>query len=91
MEQTPLKEMLETLESKLKDQSWIEKEDAEFIKVLDDLAKAVHNLAVKTYIMAELIDTFYEGIVELFKEDDDTAKSVQENGNVYPESNTNLS
>jgi CRISPR/Cas system-associated protein Csm6 len=41
--------------------------------------------------MAELIDTFYEGIVELFKEDDDTAKSIQENGNVYPESNTNLS
>lgn len=83
--------MLETLESKLKDQSWTEKEDAEFIKVLDDLAKAVHNLAVKTYIMAELIDTFYEGIVELFKEDNDTARSVPENGNVYPESNTNLS
>lgn len=83
--------MLETLESKLKDQSWTEKEDAEFIKVLDDLAKAVHNLAVKTYIMAELIDTFYEGIVELFNEGDDAAKSVPENGNVYPESNTNLS
>jgi hypothetical protein len=86
-----LKEMLETLESKLKDQSWTEKEDAEFIKVLDDLTKAVHNLAVKTYIMAELIDTFYEGIVELFKEDDDAAMSISENGNVYPESNTNLS
>lgn len=79
------------MESKLKDQSWTEKEDAEFIKVLDDLAKAVHNLAVKTYIMAELIDTFYEGIVELFNEGDDAAKSVPENGNVYPESNTNLS
>ena len=79
------------MESKLKDQSWIEKEDAEFIKVLDDLAKAVHNLAVKTYIMAELIDTFYEGIVELFNEGDDAARSVPENGNVYPESNTNLS
>lgn len=83
--------MLETLESKLKDQSWIEKEDAEFIKVLDDLTKAVHNLAIKTYIMAELIDKFYEGIVELFNENEDTATSVPENGNVYPESNTNLS
>lgn len=83
--------MLETLESKLKDQSWTEKEDAEFIKVLDDLAKAVHNLAIKTYIMAELIDTFYEGIVELFNEGNDAARSVPENGNVYPKSNTNLS
>lgn len=83
--------MLETLESKLKDQSWTEKEDAGFIKVLDDLTKAVHNLAVKTYIMAELIDTFYEGIVELFNEGDDTAMSISKNGNVYPESNTNLS
>ena len=86
-----MKEMLETLESKLKDQSWIEKEDAEFIKVLDDLTKAVHNLAVKTYIMVDLIDTFYEGVVQLFSDDEDTARSVPENGNVYPESNTNLS
>lgn len=86
-----MKEMLETLESKLKDQSWTEKEDAEFIKVLDDLAKTVHNLAIKTYIMAELIDTFYEGIVELFNEGNDAARSVPENGNVYLKSNTNLS
>jgi hypothetical protein len=41
--------------------------------------------------MVDLIDTFYEGVVQLFSDDEDTARSVPENGNVYPESNTNLS
>jgi len=83
--------MLETLETKLKDQSWTDKQDAEIIKALESLVKSVHNLAIKTYFMAELIDKFYEAIVELFDEDDDTATSEPQNGNVYHEPNTNFS
>jgi type IV secretory pathway VirB4 component len=83
--------MLEILENKLKDKSWTEQQDQEFIKVLEDLGKAVHNLGVRTYIMAESIDAFYQNMVELFDEDENSATSIPENGNVYPESNTNSS
>lgn len=83
--------MLEILETKLKDQSWIDKQDNEFIKALESSVKSVHSLAMKTYIMAELIDKFYEAIIQLFDEENDSATSEPENGNVYPESNTNFS
>lgn len=83
--------MLETLETKLKDQSWTEQQDAELIKALESLVRSVHNLAVKTYIMAELIDKFYEGIVHLFDEENDSATYDPQNGNVYHEPNTNFS
>ena len=86
-----LNNMLEILENKLKDKSWTEQQDQEFIKVLEDLGKAVHNLGVRTYIMAESIDAFYQNMVELFDEDENSATSIPENGNVYPESDTNSS
>lgn len=83
--------MLETLETKLKDKSWTDTQEEEFIKVLEETTKSVHNLATRTYIMAELIDKFYEAIIELFNPNEDTATAIPENGNVYPESNTNFS
>lgn len=86
-----MKEMLESLEKKLKDTNWTEKQDDEFIALLEDMGKAVHGLAMKTYIMAELIDKFYEAIVQLFAEDNDSAMSDPQNGNVYHEPNTNFS
>lgn len=83
--------MLESLEKKLKDTNWTEKQDDEFIALLEDMGKAVHGLAMKTYVMAELIDKFYEAIVQLFDESNDTAMSDPQNGNVYHEPNTNFS
>lgn len=76
--------MLETLETKLKDKSWTDTQEEDFVKILEDVSLAVHNLATRTYIMADLIDKFYEATVDLFSDWDATAKSVQENGNVYP-------
>lgn len=82
--------MLETLETKLKDKSWTDTQEEGFIKMLDDLGTATHNLATRTYIMADIIDKFYESIVELFNMTGDTATTISENGDVYPESNTNF-
>lgn len=86
-----LKQMLETLETKLNDKSWTDTQEKEFVKLLDDMSKATHNLATRTYIMADIIDKFYETIVDLFEMTPESATSVPQNGDVYPESNTNFS
>lgn len=83
--------MLKTLETKLKDENWIKSQDEEFVNLLIEISKSVYNLATRTYIMADLIDKFYEAVAALFEEEQDTATSVQQNGNVYPEPNTNFS
>lgn len=83
--------MLETLETKLNDKSWTDTQEKDFVKLLDGLGKSTHNLATRTYIMADLIDKFYEAIVDLFEMTDDSATSIPQNGDVYPEPNTNLS
>jgi hypothetical protein len=41
--------------------------------------------------MADIIDKFYETIVDLFEMTPESATSVPQNGDVYPESNTNFS
>lgn len=83
--------MLETLETRLSDKSWTDTQEPEFIQVLESITKAVHSLATRTYIMADLIDKFYDGVIELFSNDNDTATTIPQNGNVYPEPNTNFS
>lgn len=80
--------MLETLETKLKDKSWTDTQEPEFIKATENLTSAVHNLAMRTYVMAELIDKFYEAVVELFNEEESTATTIPEHGNVYPPTQT---
>lgn len=83
--------MLETLETKLKDKSWTDTQEKEFINLLEGIGAATHNLATRTYIMADLVDKFYEAVVDIFNMSDDPATSIPQNGNVYPEPNTNLS
>lgn len=82
--------MLETLETKLNDKSWTDTQEKSFVKLLEDVNRSTHNLATRTYIMADIIDKFYETIVDLFEITDDSATSVPQNGDVYPESNTNF-
>lgn len=86
-----MKQMLETLEAKLNDKSWTDTQDQEFVNLLNETTKIVHNLATRTYIMADLIDKFYEAIVSLFEETSSSARNIPQNGDVYPEPNTNFS
>lgn len=83
--------MLGTLETKLNDKSWTDTQDAEFVNLLSETAKSVHNLATRTYILVDLIDTFYDAVFNLFQEESDTATDVEQNGQVYPSSDTNFS
>lgn len=86
-----MKEMLESLETKLKDKSWTDTQEPEVVNLLESILNSVHNLATRTYLMIEIIDNFYEAIIDTFSINNETATSVSQNGNVYPESNTNFS
>lgn len=83
--------MLESLETKLKDKSWTDTQEPEIVNLLESILNSVHNLATRTYLMVEIIDNFYEAIIDTFSITDETATSVPQNGNVYPDSNTNFS
>ena len=84
-------EILNSLKEKTSDKSWTDAQDAEFIKLLESLSNIVENMGYRLFMMAELIDNFYDSIIQLFTEQEDTATSSPENGDVYPEPNTNFS
>lgn len=84
-------EILNSLKEKTSDKSWTDTQDVEFIKLLESLNNILENMGYRLFMMAELIDNFYDSIIQLFAEQQETATSSPENGDVYPESDTNFS
>lgn len=72
------------LETKLADKSWIETQDDEFIKSLEQLKTVIEQLSAQIYIFVDYFEQYYNAVANSPLFNDGTARSESENGEVSP-------
>lgn len=54
--------MYDTISTKLKDQSWTDTQDAEFLEVLREIEQIINYLSTKIYIMTDYLEQYYTAV-----------------------------
>jgi hypothetical protein len=72
------------LETKLADKNWIETQDDEFIKSLEQIKTIIEQLSAQIYIFVDYFEQYYNAVANLPLFNDGAARSESENGEVFP-------
>ena len=72
------------LETKLADKNWIETQDAEFIKSLEQIRTVIEQLSAQIYIFVDYFEQYYNAIANSPLFNESAAMSDPDNGEVSP-------
>jgi hypothetical protein len=72
------------LETKLADKNWIETQDDEFIKSLEQLKVVIEQLSAQIYIFVDYFEQYYNAVANSPLFNESAAMSDPDNGEVSP-------
>jgi hypothetical protein len=72
------------LETKLADKNWIETQDDEFIKSLEQLKTVIEQLSAQVYIFVDYFEQYYNAVANSPLFNDGAATDTPDNGEVSP-------
>ena len=76
------------LETKLADKNWIETQDDEFIKSLEQLKVVIEQLSAQIYIFVDYFEQYYNAVANSPLFNESAAMSNPDNGEVSPTQTT---